>query len=119
MDIEFVLLDGVDDVSAGIVLDEEAGDVAPSVEEEVVLERLPEFVPLEVEGVEGLDEVEGVDIVEVSVVGGAGGSVLLQAPSAAKVAASATHLIELRMFTPRKTLDENVSVLARPARKGR
>ncbi len=80
--------DGVD-VPTGAVLDDEG------LIDEDDGEVLPEVVPLEVDGIVVLGVVE-----LVSVVGVAGGSVLLQAPSAATVAAMATHLIELRIFTP-------------------
>lgn len=71
--------------------------------------------------VEGLPEVvgEGVGIVELeSVFGIAGGSVLLHAPSTANVAARATHLIELRMFTSR-VCEESRSVRASPRQQSR
>ncbi len=79
-------LDGVEELS-GMVLegdDGDDGDVFPD-----------PIVPV-VDGV-------GVLVVVVElllVVGVAGGSFLLQAPSAARVAARATNLIELSMFTP-------------------
>lgn len=81
-------LAGAAEVS-GELLDD--GDEEPMVDDDG--DEL-ELVSLLVDGV-------GVVIVGlVSVVGAAGGSDFLQAPSAAKAAARATHLIELRMFTP-------------------
>lgn len=71
--------DGDDD--EGLVVD---GDV---------VEELPED--------DGIGGVVVVVVDVVSVVGVAGGSLLWQAPNAATVAARATHLIGLRMFTPR------------------
>ena len=86
-------LDGVDAIP-GVLPDD--GEEEPIVDEGDV-DAVPEPAPPLVAGA----GVVVVDVVElVSVVGAAGGSDLLQAPSAAKVAARATHLIELRMFTP-------------------
>ena len=87
-------LDGVDD-DDGLIVDDDDG----------VLDVLPELMPPDVDGDGEVDDVDGLGIVVVSVVGVAGGSLFLQAPSAAKVAATATHVIgrriELRMFTPK------------------
>ncbi len=76
----------VDDEEDGLIVDDEDGLMV----DDDLVDVLSDVVG------------EGVGIVELeSVFGIAGGSVLLQAPSTANVAARATHLIELRMFTPR------------------
>lgn len=81
-------LEGVAEVPVGLLIVDEDGDV--DVEPGLVV--LP---------VDGVVVVVVLDVVEVvSVVGAAGGSDFLQAPSATKAAARATHLIEMRMFTP-------------------
>ena len=123
MDIEPVLLeelDGVyelsgmvhDDGEDGFIEDEDdEGDDGLIVDGEVVVDVLSV-----VDGVAGPVVVDVVELV--SVVGAAGGAVLLQAPSAATVAAIATHLIELRIFTPR-VVDEIPRVRAGPSSQRR
>lgn len=89
-------LDGVDDDEVGLVVEDDGAlDVPPY----GLLDVLPELMLPELD--EGVAVVEGLGAIEVSVVGVTGGSVLLQAPRTARVAASATHLIERRMFIPR------------------
>ena len=95
----------LDDVSPGVGVDRAPPGLPPDVPlPDVPLLDMPLLdmplpeVPLPVAVLlPVVDVVDGLDIDE-SVLGW---SPLLQAPSAARVAAIATHLIELRMFSPR------------------
>ena len=78
--------EGIDDDEDGLI-----------VEEDGVFDELPELMLPELDGDGDVDDVEELGIVVLSVVGVAGGSLFLHAPSVTKVAATATHVIEPRI----------------------
>ena len=105
LDIE---LDGNDDVPCIAVEDDgliDDDDVGLFVEDGELVDD-DDVVDVVVDGIEGAGIVE-----LVSVLGIAGGSVLLQALNAAIVPTRTTHLIELRMIIPR-FMDNTPRVLA-------
>ncbi len=107
-------LDGIGDV-LGIVLEDDDDGLIDEDEDGLVEDD--ELIGEEdfVDVLSVVVDADGAGTVElVSVLGIAGGSVLLQAPSAARVAARATHLIVPRMFTPRGQ-GQNPRVRARPS----
>ena len=104
----------LDDVSGIVLEDDEDGLIDE--DEDGLVEDDDELIGDEdfVDVLSVVVDVDGAGIDElVSVLGIAGGSVLLQAPRTARVAARATHLIVLRMFTPRGQ-GQNPRVRARP-----